>query len=69
MNLLRIWCTQAQVRRLSAALAVLMLAVPGWLDSHSVPKPVAVVNALKSTARDRLDCRKLCPPARHAMTK
>src|SRR5262249_52359695 len=32
-----------------------MLAVPGWRDSHSVPKPDAVVAALKSTPRVRLD--------------
>ena len=34
-----------------------MLAVPGWLDSHSEPKPDAVVSALKITARVRLDCK------------
>ena len=46
-----------------------MLAVPGWRDSHSVPKPDAVVAALKITARVRLDCRKFFAPARQATTK
>jgi len=42
-----------------------MLDVPGWLDSHKLPNAVAVVAALKITARVRLDCRSLVPPARH----
>src|SRR5512135_2367345 len=46
-----------------------MLAVPGWLDSHRLPKPDAVVSALKITARVRLDCNRSIWPARHAMTK
>ena len=33
-----------------------MLAVPGWLESHKAPNAVAVVSALKRTARIRLDC-------------
>ena len=41
---------------------------PGWCENHRLPKAVAVVQALKKTARVRLDCRKLCSPARHAMT-
>jgi len=44
-----------------------MLDVPGWLDSHRLPKAVAVVAALKMTARVRLDCSRLVWPARHAM--
>ena len=32
-----------------------MLAVPGWLDSHRLPKAVPVVSALKKIARVRLD--------------
>jgi uncharacterized protein (DUF2147 family) len=44
-----------------------MLDVPGWLDSHRLPNAVAVVSALKNTARVRLDCsRSVCPP-RQAM--
>ena len=31
-------------------------------------KAVAVVQALKNTARVKLDCKKLCSPARHAIT-
>ena len=46
-----------------------MLAVPGWLDSQSAPNAVAVVSALKTTARIRLDCSGAVSPARHAMTK
>jgi hypothetical protein len=34
-----------------------MVDVPGWLDSHRLPNAVAVVMALKMTARVRLDCR------------
>jgi len=32
-----------------------MLEVPGWLDSHKLAKAVAVVIALKKTARVSLD--------------
>ena len=46
-----------------------MLAVPGWLDSHSAPNAVAVVRALKTTARIRLDCSIAVSPARQASTK
>ena len=46
-----------------------MLAVPGWLDSQSAPNAVAVVSALKTTARIRLDCSGAVSPARQAMTK
>ena len=45
-----------------------MLAVPGWLESQSVPKPEAVVAALKITARVSAVCRKGCAPARQATT-
>ena len=46
-----------------------MLAVPGWLDSHKAPNAVAVVSALKTTARIRLDCSIAVSPARQASTK
>jgi len=46
-----------------------MLAVPGWLESHRLPKPDAVVSALKITARVKLDCSRSICPARQAMTK
>ena len=36
-----------------------MLDVPGWLESHRLPKAVAVVSALKMIARVRLDCSSL----------
>jgi hypothetical protein len=44
-----------------------MLDMPGWFDSHRDPKAVAVVMALKTTARVRLDCNSPVWPARHAM--
>ena len=46
-----------------------MLAVPGWMLSHRVPKPDAVVRAEKITARVRLDAKKQRWPRRHATTK
>ncbi len=46
-----------------------MLAVPGWLDAQSEPKPVAVVRALKKTALVRLDSSRCSPPERQAITK
>ena len=45
-----------------------MLAVPGWCDSQRLPKAVAVVPALYSTAWVRLDCSSLVLPWRHAIT-
>ena len=45
-----------------------MLAVPGWLDAQRLPKPVAVVSALKKTARVRLDVQQVRaagPPGHH----
>ena len=44
-----------------------MLDVPGWLDSHRLPKAVAVVSALQITARVSADCNRLVCPDRHAM--
>src|SRR5580698_8185771 len=46
-----------------------MLAVPGWLESHRLPKPVAVVSAEKNTALARLEVRRCEPPERHDITK
>ncbi len=46
-----------------------MLAVPGWMDSHKVPKPDAVVAAEKITARVRGEARKQRWPCRHDTTK
>ena len=51
----------------ASAISLPMLDVPGWLDSHRLPNAVAVVQALKNTARVRLDCRRSVWPARHAM--
>jgi hypothetical protein len=45
-----------------------MLDMPGWLDIHRLPNAVAVIMALKNTARVRLDCSRLVWPARHAIT-
>ena len=51
-----------------SAISLPMLDVPGWCENHKLPKAVAVAQALKKTARVKLDCKKLCSPARHAMT-
>jgi len=51
----------------ASAINLPMLEVPGWLESHRLPNAVAVVNALKITARVRLDCRRSVWPTRHAM--
>jgi hypothetical protein len=34
-----------------------MLEVPGWFENHRLPNAVAVVSALKKTARVNGDCR------------
>jgi hypothetical protein len=44
-----------------------MLDIPGSLDSHRLPKAVAVVMALKITARVNVDSKKLVLPLRQAM--
>ena len=44
------------------------LDLVAWIQEHSDNVPVAVITALKNTARVRLDCRKLASPARHAIT-
>src|SRR4029078_3153577 len=45
-----------------------MLDVPGWLESHRLPKAVAGVMALKMTARVGGDARRLVSPCRQAST-
>ena len=47
----------AMVQTSESAISLPMLDVPGWLERHRLPKAVAVVMALKTTARVRLDCR------------
>ena len=44
-----------------------MLEMPGSFDSHRLPNAVAVVIALKTTARVSVDSNKDVLPARHAM--
>jgi hypothetical protein len=45
------------------------VAVPGWVESQSAPKAQAVVSALKTTARIRLDFNIAVSPRRQAITK
>jgi hypothetical protein len=44
-----------------------ILDVPGSSDSHRLPNAVAVVMALKITARVNVDSKKLVLPLRQAM--
>src|SRR5579862_3535282 len=44
-----------------------MLDVPGWRESHRVPKAVAVVMALKITARVSVACTRAVRPLRQSM--
>src|SRR5262249_27848416 len=57
----------SRVVRRDSAISLPMLEVPGWWESHRLPKAIPVVQALKKMARVRLDCRKFVPPARQAM--
>src|SRR5262249_26251637 len=60
--------TAAAILHTSArAISLPMLEVPGWVESHRLPNAVAVVSALKITARVRLDCKSAVFPCRHAM--
>src|SRR3982074_1138828 len=59
----------ARVQASDKASSFPMLDVPGCLNSQRLPKAVAVVIALKNTARVRLDCKRFVVPARHAITK
>src|SRR5690349_20779579 len=56
----------AIVQTSASAIRRPMLEVAGSLDSHRLPKAVAVVMALNTTARVRLDCSNDVRPARHA---
>jgi hypothetical protein len=58
----------ASVETSDSALNFPMLEAPGCLENQRLPKAVAVVIALKSTARVRLDCNSFVSPARHAIT-
>jgi hypothetical protein len=51
----------------ASAISWPMLEVPGWRDSHRLPKAVAVVIALKMTARVKVYCTSAVRPRRHAM--
>ena len=59
----------AKVQTSDKASSFPMLDVPGCFESQRLPKAVAVVIALKKTARVRLDCKRFVVPARHAITK
>src|SRR5437762_14223438 len=58
----------ASVHTSDSARSLPMLEVPGWLENQRLPNAVAVVSALKITARVRLDCKRLVCPSRHAIT-
>ena len=60
--------TAAKVVSSESVSSLPMLEVPGWEDSHRLPKAVAVVRALKNIARVRLVCSRLVLPDRHAVT-
>src|SRR5580704_8619176 len=57
----------AIVHTSDSAISLPMLDVPGWFDSHRLPKAVAVVMALKITARVSVDCSSAVLPLRQAM--
>ena len=57
----------ASVQTRASAISLPMLDMPGCLESQRLPNAVAVVSALKNTARVRVDCSKLVRPARQAM--
>jgi hypothetical protein len=52
-----------------SAINFAVLEVSGCFENQRLPKAVAVVIALKNTARVRLDCNSFVSPARHAMTQ
>src|SRR5581483_4605705 len=58
----------ASVQASDSASSLPMLEMPGCAENHRLPNAVAVISALKNTARVRLDCRKLYSPRRHAIT-
>src|SRR5882762_6837433 len=57
----------ASVQTSAKAISLPMLEMPGWSESQRLPNAVAVVSALKNTARVRVDCSRLVRPARQAM--
>src|SRR6266436_1060508 len=46
----------ARVQSSARAISLPMLDMPGWSESQRLPNAVAVVSALKNTARVRVDC-------------
>jgi hypothetical protein len=64
------WKMTAAARVVSSdkAISLPMLDVPGWWESHRLPKAMAVVQALKKMARVRLDCSRFFSPERQATT-
>jgi hypothetical protein len=60
--------TAAAIVQTSAnAINLPMLEVAGSLDSHKLPKALAVAIALKITARVKVDCTRAVFPLRQAM--
>lgn len=57
----------ASVHASDRAINLPMLEMPGSLESHKLPKAVAVVMALKTTARVNVDSNRLVLPPRQAM--
>ena len=57
----------ANVQASDNANSLPILDMPGWLENQRLPKAVAVVIALKNTARVRLDWSSPVCPARQAM--
>ena len=57
----------ASVQTSARAISLPMLDMPGWSESQRLPNAVAVVSALKNTARVRVDCSRLVRPAHQAM--
>src|ERR1700733_8344432 len=59
---------EASVQASDKARSLPMLAVPGWLEKDKLPNAVAVMRALKNTARVSGDCKKSDCPDRQANT-
>jgi hypothetical protein len=58
----------ASVHASDSANSLPMLEMPGCAENQRLPKAVAVIKALKNTARVKLDWRKLYSPRRQATT-
>jgi len=56
------------VHRRASAISLPMLDIPGLAENHKLPNAIAVVMALKITARVRLDCTNIVLPVLQAMT-